>query len=173
MSSADPIVARLREAFGDSILGEKHEFGEREVTVRREVVPALARLLRDEPGLEFNYLMDLTAVDYLGVRETRFEVVYHFYSLSTNERLRVCVPLAEEQAEIPSLTGLWRAADWYEREVHEFYGIRFAGHPDPRKLLLYDSFKGYPLRKDYKMKARQPLIGPGSRAEGSEIPAND
>lgn len=169
MSQADPIIARLREAFGDSVLGEKHEHGEREVSIRREIVPALARMLRDEPGLEFNYLMDLTAVDYLGRREVRFEVVYHFYSLSTNERIRVCVPVAEEQAEVPTLTGLWKAADWFEREAHEFYGIRFAGHHDMRKLLLYDQFKGYPLRKDYKMKARQPLIGPGSKGNGEAV----
>jgi NADH-quinone oxidoreductase subunit C len=154
-------VAAIRQRFGDQVLGESDWRQEREVTVRREIVPALGLFLRDELGFEM--LLDLCAVDHLGRREQRFEVVYHFYSLQHNARLRICVPLREDSAELPSLTGLWKAADWYEREVWDFYGIRFAGHPDLRRLLMYDQFKGHPLRKDYKMKARQPLIGPGAR----------
>jgi NADH-quinone oxidoreductase subunit C len=154
------LVETLRERFDASVLGDSEAFGEREITVRREILPALARLLKEEEG--FEYLMDLTAVDYLGQRDIRFELVAHFYSLSGNRRLRVCVPVKEDHPEVPSLTGLWKAADWFEREIWDLYGIRFAGHPDLRRLLLYDEFKGHPLRKDYKMKARQPLIGPGS-----------
>ena len=154
------LVELLRERFGASMMADSGAHGEREVTVRREILPALARLLKEEQG--FEVLLDLCGVDYLGVRETRFEMVYHFYSLAGNRRLRVCVPLAEDHAELPSLTGLWKAADWYEREAWDLYGIRFAGHPDLRRILLYDQFKGHPLRKDYKMKARQPLVGPGS-----------
>jgi NADH-quinone oxidoreductase subunit C len=152
------LVEALRERFDSGLLGESDAFGEREVTIRREILPALARWLKEEQGFEM--LLDLTAVDYLGKRETRFEVVAHFYSLSGNRRLRVCVPLREEAAELPSLTSLWKAADWYEREIWDLYGIRFAGHPDLRRLLLYNEFKGHPLRKDYRMKDRQPLIGP-------------
>lgn len=154
------LVEKLRGRFDSSLLGESQAFGECEVTVKREVLPALARWLQEDEG--FEYLMDYTAVDYLGRREVRFELVAHFYSLTGNRRLRVCVPIREEQAEAPSLTSLYKAADWYEREIWDLYGIRFAGHPDLRRLLLYDQFKGHPLRKDYKMKARQPLIGPGS-----------
>ncbi len=154
------LVERICERFESAVLGQSEAFGEREVTVRREIWPTLARWLKEDEG--FEYLLDLTAVDYLGLRPVRFEVVAHFYSLSGNRRLRVCVPLQEERAELPTLTGLWKAADWYEREIWDLYGIRFAGHPDLRRLLLYDEFKGHPLRKDYKMKARQPLIGPGT-----------
>lgn len=154
-------VARLRERFGEQVLAESDWRQEREVVVKREIVPALGLLLRDELGFEM--LLDLTVVDWLGKREPRFDVVYHFYSLQHNLRLRVVVQLREEQAELPTLTGLWKAADWYEREAWDLYGVRFAGHPDLRRLLLYDQFKGHPLRKDYKMKARQPLIGPGAR----------
>jgi len=160
-------VAALRERFGDQVLGESDWRGERQVEARREIVPALGKMLRDELGFEM--LLDLTVVDWLGRREARFEVVYHFYSLARNARLRVCVPLREEQAEVPTLTGLWKAADWYEREAWDLYGVRFAGHPDLRRLLTYDQFKGHPLRKDYRMKARQPLVGPGSR--GAQIGA--
>jgi NADH-quinone oxidoreductase subunit C len=155
----------LRRRFGESILEESDALGERELAIRREILPALARALRDELG--FEYLMDLCGVDYLGRREPRFEVVCHFYSLQGNRRLRVRIPLAGDQPELPSLTGLWKAADWFEREAWDLYGIRFAGHPDLRRLLLYDQFKGHPLRKDYKMKARQPLIGPGSPGHGA------
>jgi NADH-quinone oxidoreductase subunit C len=166
-SWAGPDLAEaLRARFGEAVLAESDAFGERELTIRREILPALARMLRDEQGFEM--LLDLCGVDYLGRRETRFEVVYHFYSLSGNRRLRVCVPLQEDHAELPSLTGLWKAADWYEREAWDLYGIRFAGHPDLRRLLLYDAFKGHPLRKDYRMKARQPLIGPGSPGDARE-----
>ena len=157
------LAALLHERFGDAILAESDAHGEREVAARREILPALARLLKEEQGFEM--LLDLCGVDYLGVRTPRFEVVYHFYSLAGNRRLRVRVPLEEDKAELPTLTGLYQAADWYEREAWDLYGIRFAGHPDPRRLLLYDEFQGHPLRKDYKMKARQPLIGPGSPQE--------
>jgi len=157
------VAAALRDRFGDAVWGEADAHGEREVSVRREVLPALARFLRDELG--FDMLLDLCGVDYLGVREPRFEVVCHFYGLAANRRLRVRVPLAGDAPELPTLTGLWKAADWMEREAWDLYGIRFAGHPDLRRLLLYDSFKGHPLRKDYRMKERQPLIGPGARGE--------
>lgn len=157
------LVQALRERFGEGLRAQSDAFGEQEITIRREILPALARCLRDEHGFEM--LLDLCGVDHLGQREERFEVVYHFYGLAANRRLRVCVPLSGDQPELPTLCGLWKAADWYEREAWDLYGIRFAGHPDPRRLLLYDEFVGHPLRKDYKMKARQPLIGPGSRHE--------
>ncbi len=88
-----------------------------------------------------------------------------FFSLAHKRYLRVFSPVTEEHAEAVTLSRLFKAADWYEREIHEMYGIRFAGHHDLRKLLMYPEFKGYPLRKDYSMKGRQPLIGPGSRQE--------
>ncbi len=167
----DAVVSHLRERFPDALLGEVYYRGEREVGISRERIPAVAEFLRDEPGLEFDFLMDLCAVDYLGRREPRFDVVYHFYSLRHNHRLRVCVPVGEASAEVPSLTGLWKAADWFEREVWDLYGIRFSGHPDLRRLLLYNEFKGHPLRKDYRMKDRQPLIGPGSKGRRGAEPA--
>jgi NADH-quinone oxidoreductase subunit C len=90
----------------------------------------------------------------------RFAVVYHFYSLPLRHRLRVVVPVDETDADVESLTPLWAGADWLEREVWDMFGIRFRGHPHLRRILMYDGFEGHPLRKDYPVKRRQPLIGP-------------
>ncbi len=169
---SEMIFTLLQEALGDGFLGEVKEHGEYEVHVSRESLLRLVVLLKNDERLDFNYLMDLTAVDYLGVREPRFELVYHFYSLKHNRRLRVCVPVPEARAEAPTLCEYYKAADWYEREVWDLYGIRFSGHPDLRRLLLYDEFKGHPLRKDYRQKDRQPLIGPGSKFDPMAEPGD-
>jgi NADH-quinone oxidoreductase subunit C len=104
-------------------------------------------------------LIDLTAVDYLG-QVPRFELVYHLLSLRHGHRVRIKARVAEEAPEIDTATPVWPAANWMEREVWDLYGIRFRGHPDPRRLLLYEEFEGHPLRKDYPKEKRQPLIGP-------------
>lgn len=90
----------------------------------------------------------------------RFAVVYHFFSLPLGHRLRVEVPLPEDDPEVDSVTSLWAGADWLEREVWDMFGIRFRGHPDLKRILMYDEFVGHPLRKDYPVDRRQPLIGP-------------
>jgi NADH-quinone oxidoreductase subunit C len=115
--------------------------------------------LRDDAGLLYNFMMDLTAVDYLG-REPRFEVVYHLYSLSFNRRVRLKAGVSESDCSIDSIVSVWIGANWFEREVYDLYGITFKGHPEMRRILLYEGFEGHPLRKDYPLKKRQPLIGP-------------
>jgi NADH-quinone oxidoreductase subunit C len=92
--------------------------------------------------------------------EFRFDVVYHFYSTAHNHRVRLKVPLTLADPVVDSLTGLWRTADWFEREAWDMYGVTFTGHPNLRRILLYEEFKGHPLRKDYPIRKRQPLIGP-------------
>ncbi len=92
--------------------------------------------------------------------ESRFAVVYHFYSMSHKHRLRLVVPLEEADAQVDSLTSLWPAAEWLEREVWDMFGIDFRGHPDLKRILMYEEFDGHPLRKDYPVNKRQPLIGP-------------
>ena len=104
--------------------------------------------------------MDLTAVDYLNRKDPRFEIVYHLYSLNHNVRLRVKIPVSEDDCSVDSIWSLWKTVNWYEREVWDLYGIKFNGHPDLRRILLYEEFKGHPLRKDYPINKRQPLIGP-------------
>ena len=97
-----------------------------------------------------------------GPPESRFVVVYHLFSTAHKHRLRLVVPVADAEAvaEVDSLTSLWPGADWLEREVWDMFGIRFRGHPDLKRILMYEGFEGHPLRKDYPVKKRQPLIGP-------------
>ena len=92
--------------------------------------------------------------------KARFAVVYHFYSLEHKHRLRLVVPVEEAEPELDSLTSLWAGANWLEREVWDMFGIRFRGHPDLKRILMYEEFEGHPLRKDYPVNKRQPLIGP-------------
>jgi len=92
--------------------------------------------------------------------QSRFAVVYHFYSMTQKHRLRLVVPVEEAAAEVDSLTLLWSGANWLEREVWDMFGINFRGHPDLKRILMYDGFEGHPLRKDYPVKKRQPLVGP-------------
>ena len=92
--------------------------------------------------------------------QSRFAVVYHFYSTVHKHRLRLAVPVEESAAELDSLTSLWPGANWLEREVWDMFGIDFRGHPDLKRILMYEGFEGHPLRKDYPVKKRQPLIGP-------------
>jgi NADH-quinone oxidoreductase subunit C len=90
----------------------------------------------------------------------RFALVYHFYSMAHRHRLRLVVPVSEAAAQVDSLTPLWPGANWLEREVWDMFGIDFRGHPDLKRILMYEGFEGHPLRKDYPVKKRQPLIGP-------------
>jgi NADH-quinone oxidoreductase subunit C len=92
--------------------------------------------------------------------QARFVVVYHFFSLPLKHRLRIVVPVDEDDAEVDSLASLWGGANWLEREVWDMFGIRFRGHPSLKRILLYEEFSGHPLRKDYPVNRRQPLIGP-------------
>ncbi|HBG07244.1 MAG: NADH dehydrogenase [Geobacteraceae bacterium GWC2_58_44] len=118
------------------------------------LLPLVTRLKND---LGFNLFLDVTAVDY-PAREPRFDVVYHFYSVSHNKRVRLKVPVSEAEPTVPTLTGLYGSANFMEREVHEMYGIKFAGNPDLRPILLYEGFVGHPLRKDYPIDQEQPLV---------------
>jgi NADH-quinone oxidoreductase subunit C len=158
------ILARLTDRFGAAVLATDDYLGDHAAVVERGALAAVLAFCRDDPALRFDMLMDLTAVDYLRYpgreSETRFEVVYHLYSVPENHRVRIKTPVEEDDPVVPSAVGLWRIADWYEREVWDMFGIRFEGHPDLRRLLLYEEFVGHPLRKDYAMNRRQPLIGP-------------
>jgi NADH-quinone oxidoreductase subunit C len=158
------ILADLRERFGAAVVETHDQHGDGPIVVRRESLIDVLRQCRDVPALGFDMLTDLTAVDYLKFpgREDgpRFEVVYHLYSLAENHRLRVKVRVEEDDAVVPTAVPLWPIANWLEREVWDMFGIRFDGHPDLRRLLLYEEFVGHPLRKDYPINRRQPLIGP-------------
>ncbi len=148
----------LREKLGERIL-ESHDFrGDETIVIAREELREIVRFLKEDPKLDFDFLIDITAADYLGKKEPRFEVIYHLYSLRNNQRLRVKVPVPEEDPAVDSLTPLWKGANWLEREAWDMYGIRFRGHPDLRRILLYEEFQGHPLRKDYPVNQCQPLV---------------
>lgn len=152
-------LRRLIEAFPDAVLSTHAQHGDATALIRADRVVEVMRFLRDTPGLEFEMLSDLTCVDYLG-DELRFEIVYHLYSLARNHRVRVKARVAEASPEIDTIQDVWIAANWMEREVWDLYGVRFRGHPDLRRILLYEEFEGHPLRKDYPKEKRQPLVGP-------------
>lgn len=135
--------------------------GDETAIVSREGFLEIAQFLKSDPEFDMSVLMDLTAVDGLGLKwKPRFEVVYHFFSMKHNHRLRVKVKVEEKDAVMPSLVDLWPIANWFEREVWDMYGIKFEGHPSLRRILMYEGFSGHPLRKDYPVNRRQPLIGP-------------
>jgi NADH-quinone oxidoreductase subunit C len=136
-------------------LAETH--GQAVVMVPRDRLPAAWCTLRDDDATRFEQLLDVTAVDYLG-RTPRFEVVYQLHSLTRRHRLRLKVTVDEGDAVVPSAAAVWKSALWAEREVFDLFGIRFAGHPDLRRILMYPGFEGHPLRKDYPLMRRQPLI---------------
>ena len=132
------------------------------VTVKKEGIKDLCAALKNDPRFAFNILMDLSCVDYLfwEEKEFRFEVVYNLFSLTKNKRLFIKARVSETEPAMDSVTSLWPAADWFEREVWDMFGIEFKGHPHLKRILMYEEFKGHPLRKDYPYNKRQPLIGP-------------
>jgi NADH-quinone oxidoreductase subunit C len=150
----DAVVARFPDATHDAYEGVG---GDDCVFVRRDRVAEVCRFLKEDPEMAFNLSPYITAVDYLGI-EPRFEVVYNLLSTTKNHRIRLRVKVPESDLEVESVTPVWRGADWFERYCFDMYGIRFRNHPDLRRLLMYDEFQGHPLRKDYPLKGRQPLV---------------
>ena len=139
----DLILSRFPEAVSGQI-----EFrGETTLVVQPYRLIEVCTFLRDEPALSFDLLSDVSAVDYFP-DHPRFAVNYHLYSLLNNVSLRLKVWLDGEQPQVASVTSVWPGANWHEREVWDLMGVRFDGHPDPRRLLLPDDYLGHPLRKD-------------------------
>ena len=158
------VIERLQAQFGERIL-ETHDYrGDDTAVVPASAWIEVARFLKSE--LAMNQFIDLTAVDY-PEREPelpRFEVVLHVRSLSLKHRVRLKTRVADAEA-LPTLTGVWAGADWGEREIWDMFGIKFEGHPDLRRVLLYEEFVGFPLRKDYPIERTQPLV-PYREVEG-------
>ncbi len=151
------LLTRIRERFPSLVFETHSRLGQDTVVINKSGIVELARFLKEDDGLKFNILVDLTAVDHWK-KQPRFEVVYHFLSLENKIRLRIKVPVEESDCEVPTLCELWPGANWYEREVFDMFGIIFQGHPDLRRILMYPGFEGHPLRKDYPKTRHQPLI---------------
>ncbi len=195
-----PLLKTALERLGDRVLEHHSARGDDRIHVARESILETARILRDDPELSFDLLLDVTAIDYLGQPDDfetklrvwdrnsasmrrqpqrrhelvlpprgphpRFAVVYHLTSTKRAHRLRIKCRLPEDDPKIASLTPLWPAANWLERETWDLYGIVFEGHPDPRRIYLYEEFVGHPLRKDYAKQGEQPIqeyVGPGAK----------
>jgi len=118
--------------------------------------PETARVLRDDPALAFDVLIEVTCADYFP-REPRFEVVYHLVSTSRNERLRVKLR-AGEDTPLPTVQGIWPSGNWLEREVWDMFGVVFEGHPDLRRLLMPEDWEGHPQRKDYPVQVKKAVV---------------
>ncbi len=129
--------------------GASVEHGELNISARADRIVQVLQFLRDDPLCKFSVLIDLCGVDY-PARGKRFDVVYHLLSMHNNMRIRVRTAIAED-ATIPTVTGVYPAADWFEREAFDMYGIVFSGHPDLRRILTDYNFEGYPLRKDFPL----------------------
>jgi NADH-quinone oxidoreductase subunit C len=160
--TADELAERLRDLFEDVLVAR----GEVTVTVDRDRLLATLRTLRDDPDLGFTWLSDVSCADWPG-REPRIWMAYHLQSPERNDRLRVKVGLPGEDLRVASAVEVFPAADWHEREVYDFFGVVFDGHPDLRRIFMPDEWVGHPLRKD------QPLGGVATQYKGAFVPPPD
>jgi NADH-quinone oxidoreductase subunit C len=152
---------KLQKRFPEAVLEVHSLHGDETAVIKRDDFFDIASFVKKDEEFDLNMLMDVTAVDGLEMHwKPRFEAVYHFYSLRKSHRLRLKVRIDAKDLVMPSLVPLWPVADWFEREVWDMFGIQFQGHPNLKRILLYDEFVGHPLRKDYPINKRQPLIGP-------------
>lgn len=143
-------VEAIKEAFPSAVHDVQQFRGEITVYVERDAIVEVCRFCRDTSGLEYNFLSDVTGTDYYP-NEPRFAVVYHLYSMIHNRALRLKVMLASDDPRVPSVTSVYPAANWQERELLDLMGITFDDHPDPRRILMPEGWDGHPLRKDYPL----------------------
>jgi NADH-quinone oxidoreductase subunit C len=143
------LLAALEATLGPVLQGSRLVLGELSIEVAGPALPRVMTFLRDDPNMLFKELIDITAVDY-PERDQRFEVVYHLLSLHHNQRLRVKVR-TDETTPVPSVSPVFRAASWFEREAWDMYGVLFSDHPDLRRILTDYGFEGHPLRKDFPL----------------------
>ena len=168
MSEASAVIDDIREKLGAKVLDAQRAHGDEVLHLDRGGLRASFLLLKNDKALGYDFLSDITAVDYWQKKQPRFEVVYQLISRGHRRRLRVRVPVPESDPSVESLTPLWRGANFLEREVWDLFGIRFIDHPDLRRVLLYEEFQGYPLRKDYPVNLCQPRV-PERKVEGTFV----
>jgi NADH-quinone oxidoreductase subunit C len=142
------LAARIELRHPDAVVSTSIAHGELTITVQPRALVAFVDYLKTDGGCQFSSLVDITAVDYPERTSGRFDVVYHFLSMYQNTRLRVKLALREDEM-LPSITSVFPAANWFEREVFDMFGILFSGHPDLRRILTDYGFRGHPLRKDF------------------------
>lgn len=158
MADTSPSLQYIQEKLARKVLATDVFRGDDVLTLVREGLCESFRFLKEDENLDFDFLSDITAVDYWKKKAPRFEVVYHVLSLQGRRRLCVKVPVPENEPVVESLTAIWAGANWLEREVWDLFGIRFSGHPNLKRVLLYEEFQGHPLRKDYPVNLCQPRV---------------
>ena len=150
-------VSLLQNEFPQDILDIKEYRNETTLLINKDQIHRFCKHLKD--NLEFTFLADLTAVDYLEVKSPRYEVVYHIHRFGPdceeNIRIRLKAELTDDDPKIDSVVSIWSSADWLEREVYDMFGIEFTGHPDLRRILMPEDYKPYPLRKDFDVRNRE------------------
>ncbi len=157
------IIDKVQAAFPDAVIGSKVFAGDPYISIKRDGLLDICRLLHDDPQLAFDYPVEVTAVDYMGEAE-RFEVIHVFWSIEHRRRVILKTRITEDECHIPSVCEFWKGANFMERETYDMYGIEFTGHPDLRRILMTDDFDGWPLRKDF------PIEGKGWRENYDFIP---
>ena len=202
---AQALIDLLQETHSDAVASTHTETGDEVVTVPRERLVEVCRFLKDDPRADLKLLAQIACVDLLTYRteatgggalasievpaydlahkqpvEPRFRVAYNLGSVTKKHRLRLRVELRSDDAKVPSVSGLWRTADWWERYIYDMFGVEFVGHPNLTRIMMYPEFQGYPLRKDYPVRKRQPLVpeldfpdlvrGPGPGPGGAGVP---
>lgn len=161
-SGKSPVVfERVKEQFQDGVLDLSEEFDELSLVAHKDSVYEILEFLKNDTELSYDFLVDVTAVDYSQMEDVltkydyaRYMVVYHLYSYKTGNRLRVKAPVHEKELSVRTVTSLWKGAAWLEREAYDMFGIAFENHPDLRRILMPDDFEGYPLCKDYPLRGR-------------------
>ena len=158
MAENNRAVVKLKERFAESVLDCKEFRGEVTVTVKKEKILEVLKCLKED--LRYNFLTDVTAVDYLG-QDPRFMVVYNLYSIPNKDRIRIKAPVTEADCTIDSACPLWNTANWLERECFDLMGIKFLNHPNLVRIMMTDDWVGHPLRKDYPLQGpdREPYKG--------------
>ena len=202
---AQAFIDLVREKFPDGVVSSLTHRGDEIVTVKRESLVEVLTFLRNDPQTDLKMLRQIVGIDLLTFKgemtgggalasievpayalqkkpsvEPRFYVSYNLYSITHKKSLRVRVEVRSDDAKVPTCTGLWRTADWWERYTFDMMGIEFTGHPNLKRLLMYPEFVGHPLRKDYPVRKRQPLVpeldfpdlvrGPGPGPGGAGVP---
>jgi NADH-quinone oxidoreductase subunit C len=148
-----PIAEKVRERFPEAFIESRETLRELSLQIRKEYIVPVCRFLHDDPELDFDHITDICSVDFPEDQE-RFEVVYHFYSIRANHRIRLKARVSEENCVIDSVCGIWQGANFLERETYDMMGIVFRNHPDFRRILMTDDFEGWPLRKDFPTEGR-------------------
>ncbi len=147
------IINTLKDNFPEQILWITLFRSDCSITIKRDKAKEILKFLKENEDLNFDYLIDLTAVDYKDIKQPRFNVVYHLMSVKHGHRIRIKVEVPEEDCWVETVSDLWATANWHERECFDMFGIQFNGHPDLRRILLPEDWEGYPLRKDYPVQS--------------------